>query len=111
MVGYKHPCKYCDAFIPPDSNICPVCGKVNPMGPPRCPKCRVPTQKGWTRCGACGLSLEIACPSCKKPTFFGDYCDNCGARLNVVCPNPKCGAEQPPLNEKCIKCGKPLKAK
>jgi hypothetical protein len=29
--------------------------------------------------------------------------------LVVVCPNRKCKTEQPPIGEKCIKCGKPLK--
>lgn len=78
------------------------------MGPLRCARCRAPIEKGWKRCNNCGLSLELTCPSCKKTTFFGDYCEQCGARLVVVCPNPKCKTEQPPLVAKCIKCGKPL---
>jgi hypothetical protein len=95
--------------VPPDSNACPVCGKVNPLGPLRCPKCRSPIQEGWKRCSTCGLVLEVACPKCGKTTFFGDYCSLCGAQIAVVCPNKKCGAIQSPLGDKCIKCGKKLK--
>lgn len=106
MVGYKHPCRYCDALIPGESKVCPICGKVNPLGPLRCSKCRSPIEKGWVRCSSCGLSLQAQCPSCKGTTFFGDYCERCGARLVTTCQ--KCGAEQFLQNEKCIKCGKPL---
>jgi RNA polymerase subunit RPABC4/transcription elongation factor Spt4 len=81
MSGYKKPCRYCDALIPPESNVCPVCGKVNPIGPPRCPKCRTPIQKGWKSCSNCGLALEVKCPKCRKQTFFGDYCEHCSAPL------------------------------
>lgn len=109
MAGYKHPCRYCDKLIPPESKVCPFCGKVNPLGQFRCPKCRNPVQKDWKRCSNCGLSLEIICPVCGKETFFGDYCEQCDARLVVVCPDKKCREEQPPIGEKCIKCGKPLK--
>jgi rRNA maturation protein Nop10 len=91
-----------------EANVCPFCGKVNPVGPLRCPKCRSPTQQGWVKCSHCGLSLQVACPKCGKLTFFGDYCDKCGNRITVVCPNPKCRTEQPPIGAKCIKCGKPL---
>jgi hypothetical protein len=28
--------------------------------------------------------------------------------LTIICPNKKCRTEQPPISEKCIKCGKPL---
>ncbi|MDD5146896.1 MAG: DUF5684 domain-containing protein, partial [Candidatus Pacebacteria bacterium] len=31
-VGYKHPCKYCEKLIPPNSVACPYCEKVNPLG-------------------------------------------------------------------------------
>jgi len=109
MPGYKHPCLYCGEFIPKDSSACPVCSKVNPLGPPRCPRCRTPVEKNWKSCSNCGLSLEIACPKCKEKTFFGDYCGKCGARLIVLCPDPECKTEQPPLGENCVKCGKPLK--
>ncbi|MDD5317350.1 MAG: zinc ribbon domain-containing protein, partial [Candidatus ainarchaeum sp.] len=85
LLGYKHPCRYCGKLVPQGSKACPFCGKVSPLGPLRCPRCRNPVQKGDKACGACGLGLEIACPYCGKPTFFGDYCDNCGARLMVVC--------------------------
>ena len=44
------------------------------------------------------------CPFCGKATFFGDYCDKCDKRLLVICPN--CLKEQPPIGEKCMKCGK-----
>lgn len=108
MPGYKHPCRYCDGLVSEDSNVCPLCGKVNPVGPLRCPKCHSPIEKGWTKCGHCGLGLQIACPQCGKLTFFGDYCDKCNARLVVVCPNPKCRTEQPPIGPNCVKCGKPL---
>jgi endogenous inhibitor of DNA gyrase (YacG/DUF329 family) len=55
------------------------------------------------------LTLQINCPHCGKPTFFGDYCQHCNQRLTVVCP--KCKTEQAPLAEKCIKCGKPIDIK
>ena len=108
MTGYKHPCRYCDKLIPPDSKVCPLCGKVNPLGPIRCPKCKTPIEKGWKNCPNCGLNLEITCPFCEKNTFFGDYCENCGKRLVVICPNPKCKTEQPPVENKCFKCGSAL---
>ena len=105
MSGFKKPCKYCGQLVPPNSNICPMCGKVNPLET-RCPKCRTPIQLGWLRCSNCGLSLSINCPKCGKPTFFGDYCQNCGAQLVVECK--KCHTVQPPIGPKCVKCGKPL---
>ena len=108
-VGYKHPCKYCEKFIPPNSAVCPLCGKYNPLGPYRCPKCHEPTQKNWQVCSRCGQNLRIVCPKCGKVTFFGDYCEDCGARLLVICSH--CHQEQPPLSDKCIKCGKPLEKK
>ena len=107
MPGYKHPCRYCQELIEKDSNFCPKCGRANPVGPPRCPKCRNPIQKEWKKCSNCGLSLEIVCPKCGKTTFFDDYCSNCDARLTVTCS--KCKTEQPPIGDKCIKCGKSLK--
>jgi predicted amidophosphoribosyltransferase len=61
------------------------------------------------RCSNCGLPLQINCLACGKVTFFGDYCQYCGQRLTALCP--KCGTEQSLLEEKCIKCGKPLKVK
>ena len=106
-VGYKHPCKYCGKLIPPNSTVCPFCGKINPLGPYRCPKCHEPVEKEWQACSHCGQNLRIVCPKCGKVTFFGDYCEDCGARLLVTCPH--CGQKQPPLSDKCIKCGKPLK--
>ncbi len=108
-VGYKHPCKYCEKFIPPNSTVCPLCGKANPLGPYRCPKCHEPVEKDWQTCSRCGQNLRIVCPKCGKVTFFGDYCEDCGARLLVTCPH--CGQEQPPLNDKCIKCGKLMEKK
>ena len=105
-VGYKHPCKYCGKLIPPNSTVCPFCGKANPLGPYRCPKCHEPVEKEWQVCPKCNQNLRIVCPFCGNVTFFGDYCDNCGARLLVTCPH--CGQEQPPLSDKCIKCGQSL---
>jgi len=109
MSGYKHPCKYCGKLIEPDANVCPFCGKVNPIGLLRCPKCEYPIQKDYKVCPNCGLKLEITCPYCGEQTFFGDYCDKCGTRLLMICSNRKCKIEQPPIEENCIKCGKPLK--
>ena len=106
MLGYKHPCKYCNQLIPPNSNVCPLCGKVNPLGPYRCPKCRAPIEKNWKACSRCGLALEITCPSCKKTTFFGDYCQHCDAPLWTECKN--CHTVQPITSEKCVNCGKKL---
>jgi len=108
MPGYKHPCQYCGKLVPPDSNVCPHCGRVNPSGL-RCPKCRNPIRKDWVNCSHCGLPLKVACPKCGKTTFFGDYCEQCSARLLVVCPNPKCKTEQSPIGENCVKCNRPLK--
>jgi len=108
MPGYKHPCRYCGALVSSDDNMCPQCGRVNPTGPLRCPKCRNPVKDGHKVCSSCGQKLELECPYCKQVTFFGDYCKHCGQRLTVICPNKKCGAEQPPIGDKCIKCGKPL---
>lgn len=107
--GYKQMCRYCDGLIPPDSGFCPICGKVNPLGSLRCPECSTPVKKDWKRCSTCGLNLVTVCPACGQSTFFGDYCDHCGHRLMVTCPNPKCGTEQPPTRDRCVKCGKPLK--
>ena len=109
MVGYDLPCRYCEALVPPDSAFCPVCGKVNPTGPLRCPKCRSPIRKAWARCSHCGLPLKINCPHCGKETFFGDYCEHCSGRLVVTCLNPRCGFEQPPVGDVCVKCGRPLR--
>ncbi len=106
MPGYKHPCRYCSQLVAEDSNVCPFCGRVNPVGPLRCPKCLSPIEQGWKACGHCGLALQIACPKCGKLTFFADYCDKCGARLVVTCP--KCKTLQPPAGGSCVKCGKPL---
>jgi len=107
MPGYKHPCKYCGKLVSSDDNMCPFCGKVNPVGDIRCPNCRSPIEEGQMRCSHCGFALQTNCFVCGKTTFFGDYCQNCGQRLTVFCP--KCKVEQPPIGEKCIKCGKPLK--
>ena len=109
MAGYKHPCRYCGELVEADANVCQACGKVNPYGELRCHKCRAPVKEGWKVCPGCGLKLEIACPKCAEPVFFGDYCSKCGARLTVVCPHKGCGLEQPPVGPNCTKCGKPLK--
>jgi len=108
-VGYKHPCKYCGKLIPPNSVACPFCEKVNPLGPDRCPKCHEPIDKKWKVCTKCNQNLRIVCPYCGKVTFFGNHCEDCGARLLVTCPS--CGQEQPPLDDQCIKCGKPMEKK
>lgn len=109
MPGYKKACKYCSKLVEADAAACPFCGKVNPVDSLRCPKCRAPTEQGWIACTSCGMSLQLNCPKCGKPTFFGDYCAHCNGRLTIVCPNRRCQTEQPPLGEKCIKCGKRLK--
>ncbi len=107
IIGYKHPCKYCDKLVNQGAKVCPFCGKVSPLGPFRCPKCMNPTTRDQVVCSACGLALKIICPFCKKETFFGDYCDKCDKRLLIVCPN--CLKEQPPIGDKCMKCGKKIK--
>jgi hypothetical protein len=105
MVGYQHPCRYCQQLVPPDAATCPYCSKVNPTGSLRCPKCKSPVQSQWKSC-TCGQPLEITCPSCFQQTFFGDYCQKCDQRLLITCP--KCKTAQPPLGGNCIKCKKPL---
>ena len=105
-VGYKHPCKYCGKLVPPNSTVCPFCGKVNPLGPYRCPKCHEPIEKEWQVCPKCNQNLRIVCPFCGKVTFFGDNCEDCDARLLVKCSH--CGQEQPPISDRCIKCGQSL---
>ena len=109
MSGYKHPCRYCGKLVSSGSNVCPYCGKIRPLESLRCPRCREPIDKDYIKCPNCGLDLKIECPHCKKKTFFGDYCEHCDARLVVICPNKKCKAEQPPIGDKCVKCGKSLK--
>jgi len=106
MSSYKKPCNYCGELIDPDSKFCPLCAKADPLGPVRCPKCKNPVEKNFKVCGNCGLPLRIKCPKCGKDTFLGSYCEVCNAPLLVVCPS--CHAEQPPIGNKCIKCGKPL---
>ena len=69
MPGYMHPCRYCDRLIPPDSNTCPLCGKVNPLQL-RCPRCRNPIRKDYVSCNSCGLELKCICPGCGKTTFW-----------------------------------------
>lgn len=108
MVGYKHPCRFCDQFIPSGSSTCPLCGKENPLGPLRCPQCQSPVQKNWQKCNNCGQALAIECPFCHLQTFFGEYCQHCATRLLVTCTDEKCAQEQPPLSENCIACGKPI---
>lgn len=107
MPGYMKPCRYCGQLVPPDSNACPACGKWNPVDELRCPQCRSPIKEGWKACSHCGFALSVICPQCGKVTFFGDHCQFCQARLMVACP--KCGMEQPPVGNKCKKCGRPIK--
>jgi len=109
MSTYKKPCEKCGELVPPDANVCPFCGRQNPTGPQRCPKCRSPVEQGWKVCSNCGFALAYTCPKCGKPTFPANFCDSCGAKLTVVCPNKKCGFEQFPTGDTCIKCGKKLK--
>lgn len=108
MVGYKHPCRYCDQYIPSGSAVCPLCGKETPLGPLRCPRCRNPVQKNWQSCNSCGLELQVECPYCHELTAFTEYCQHCDERLVIKCPNEKCGAEQPPLGDTCVECGEPF---
>ena len=108
MVGYLQPCRYCKTLVEGNASFCPKCGKVNPAGPFRCPVCRNPIRKQFAMCSDCGLPLKVSCPKCGKETFLGDYCEQCEARLTVTCPDPKCGEDQPPGRNTCLKCGKPL---
>lgn len=110
MSGYKHPCQYCAVLVPPDANVCPFCGKVNPGGL-RCPRCKSPIERGWKACSSCGIKLEVICPACAKTTFLGDYCQHCEATLTITCPNKKCKAVQSVIHENCSKCGKPMRDK
>ncbi|MDP4090714.1 MAG: hypothetical protein Q8930_15800 [Bacillota bacterium] len=107
MPSYKKPCLYCDRFISSDANVCPYCGRRNPIIL-RCPRCSNPIEKEYQNCDYCGLVLRTICPVCKKDTFFADYCEHCGASLKIMCPNPKCREEQFPFENKCKRCGKKL---
>ena len=69
MPGYMQPCRHCDRLIPPDSNSCPLCGKVDPLQL-RCPRCRNPIKKDYVVCNSCGLELKCLCPGCGKSTFL-----------------------------------------
>ncbi|MCX6347545.1 MAG: zinc ribbon domain-containing protein [Actinobacteria bacterium] len=69
MPGYKLPCRYCGKVIPPESHVCPICGKANPIFL-RCPKCRGLIEKGWVNCPSCGLSLKVTCPTCKSEALI-----------------------------------------
>ncbi len=89
MPGYKHPCRYCGKLVEADFNICPFCGKTTPTGPLRCPKCRYPIEEGYKVCAHCGLALEISCPKCGKPTFFGPNCQVCNTVLTYEDPDQK----------------------
>ncbi len=109
MPGYKKPCKYCNELVESDGGVCPYCGKIDPADEFRCPKCRHPVKKEYKACPGCGFELKVVCPLCGKEGFFCDYCVHCGKRLTVRCANKKCGFEQPPLGDKCIKCGKNIK--
>lgn len=110
MVGYKIPCRYCEALVEPSASVCPMCSRVNPAGSLRCPVCRNPVRKSHVSCSGCGLELRGPCPACGEETFRGgDYCEHCDARLVVVCPHEKCRAEQPAVGSNvCMECGKPL---
>lgn len=109
MVGYKHPCRYCDQFIPSGSSVCPLCGKSNPLGPLRCPQCKSPIQKAWVKCNNCGLTLSVECPHCHEMTYFSEYCQHCQTALLVKCINEECAMEQPPIGDVCVECGTPFK--
>jgi len=108
MADYKHPCIYCEKFIPADSRICPCCGSGDPFVR-RCPKCRNPVEADYARCPGCGFILRVICPHCGQETFTANQCDHCKGRLTVICPNPKCGYEQYPASNKCVKCNKPFR--
>ena len=106
MPGYKHPCRYCSTLVEDDAGFCPRCGRVNPTGPLRCQRCEHPVAYGDAACSSCGLALSVTCPSCKQPTFLGDYCYNCWTRLSQKCSH--CGSEQPLFAQTCSECNKPL---
>ncbi len=108
MVGYKHPCRYCDELVPNDARVCPFCGKADPAGPLRCPQCRSPVEKNWLACSHCGQQLQDTCTACGKKTPLEAACVHCKASLTVICPNKKCKHSQPQADV-CIKCGTPLK--
>jgi len=107
LFGYKQPCRYCNEFVDSDSDVCPFCGRYNPVGPLRCPRCRSPIMRTFKVCSSCGQSLQVECPDCGRNTFFGDHCNFCGSRLVIKCEN--CRTEQPPVSDICIDCGKKIK--
>jgi len=108
MPGYKQPCRHCGKLVDQESNLCPFCGKKNPIFL-RCAQCKNPIQQGWKVCTNCGLNLEVKCPKCGQLTIFTDFCDYCGAGFTVICSGKRCKTEQPFIYEKCIKCNKKLK--
>jgi len=106
MADYMHPCVYCEELIPSESQICPLCGKSEPLGLLRCASCKAPVEAGSKSCPQCGESLEMACIRCGEQTFVGQYCEHCGGELEVVCGN--CQTRQPLGGKACKVCGKPL---
>lgn len=78
-------CKYCNADVKGDTNICPYCG--NPIEVQkilRCPQCDTELAEGFEFCPSCGS--PIVASQSKK-------CNQCGADLEEdgkFCPN--CGA-------------------
>lgn len=89
MPGYKHPCRNCGKLVENDTNFCPFCGRISPVGSLRCVKCASPIEYGWKVCSHCGLELQTLCPKCGKTTFFSGQCEFCGTTLTYTDPNAK----------------------
>lgn len=107
MAFYKQPCIHCGAYIEGDARYCPSCRSMSPFGY-LCPTCLRPVQKEQPICPGCGRALYIACPTCGKPTFTQERCEQCSASLMIICGNPRCGAPQFFENTKCTACGKKI---
>ncbi len=77
-------CKYCNADVTGDTNICPYCG--NPIGVQkilRCPQCNTELAEGFEFCPNCGSSIvasQYKCNQCGADLEEdGKFCPNCGA--------------------------------
>jgi len=81
--------------LPVDATECPACGAELRLDVRRCPECYKENNFAW-----CPSSEHyiIACPSCGRPTVYGEpTCRVCGRPVNVEYTCPTC-QKATPLN-------------